>query len=180
APVDAGSLVGCDAFHDAAIMSWRIALREKRRHKPGGGVPRSRVVVIHDADLIYHSGDVPKVCSRLHLRLIANRNRQHQACADRIHLPPELLEQGAKGCSIALLRILPVHVDPVEYSCLRNALCKVPAQENVDARSDKRCALIRPGALFEICRRTLEGDEYLQLRIALLQLLQLMEVAAKG
>jgi hypothetical protein len=161
-------------------MAWCIALRKKRCQKSGGGVPRSGVVVIHDADLIYHSGDVPEVCSRLHLRLIANRNRQHQAPADRIHLPPELLEQGTEGLSIALLRILPVHVDSVEYAWLGNSWSEVPAQENVDARSHKRCALIRPGALFEICRRTLERDEYLQFRIPLLQLLQLMEVATKG
>ena len=70
-------------------------------------------------------------------------------------------------------------IEPVEDAGLLNACRKLSAEKSVDARCHKRPAILRLRIFSKARRIALKRNQNLQVRITLLQLLELMKVAAK-
>ena len=106
-------------------------------------------------------------------------NTQSQSRPNSIHLASKLTQQGFKIRGIGLMWILPIHINPVEDTRRVNVRRKIALQENIDARPDKRLAILRLSILSKIRSPSFKRDQNPQPGKTPLQQLDLMQVAVK-
>ena len=165
---------------DAAFNTAGVPARKQRGQKSRGRVPRAGVVIVHHANLVDDPGHRREIGSRELLRRGSHRDGEAQPGTHRVHLRPEFLQQRAEILRVRGLRRLPVHIESVKDSRLPDPWRReVAADEHIHAGGHKRAAIFRLRIVRKVFGFAFERDQDLEPRVAGLQFLELVEIAAK-